>query len=97
MATKDLNQEISAVQMEVKALAWKRIKEALEADEYNDEARLAKDALSVLDKQRQTDGAREQSRFLMVASFADDKEKRKYVESTQPEIRKLLTEGQKGS
>ena len=93
MAANELKKEIEESQLQVEALAWKRIKQALEQDEYNDEARLAKDALSVLAKQRQTDGAREQSRFLMVASFADEKERRKYVESTQPEIRRLLEPG----
>lgn len=83
--------EIEALELENELLANKRINEALEADEYNDEAKLGKDFLATLNKKRQTQGAQEAVRFQMVASFADEKEKRRYVESTQPEIRRLVS------
>jgi hypothetical protein len=85
--------EIEELEIANELLANQRIHDALEADEINDEAKMAKDYIATLNKKRQTDGAREQSRFLMVASFGSDAEKRRYVESTQPEVRRLLGDG----
>ena len=93
MAAKNKQEQIQDIQEEVELLAWKRIKEALEADEYNDEAKLAKDAVSVLAKQRQTQGARDQLRFMMISAVGDDKQRRKYVESQIPDIKGLLGDG----
>ena len=68
-----------------------KLQKAMEADETNDVVKQAKELLAITAKNRQTLGAREAVRFQMVASFADDKEKRRYVESTQPDVRKMIT------
>jgi hypothetical protein len=90
MAAKNKQEQIEEVQLDVELLAWKRIKEALEADEYNDEAKLAKDTVSVLAKKRQTDGARDQLRFMMLSSVGTDAQRRRYVESQVPDVKRFL-------
>jgi len=75
---------------EIRQLCLNRIGNALERDEFDDVAKLVKDTLSVFAKEDQTRGAREAVHFQMVASFADETERRRYVESTQPGIAKLL-------
>ena len=71
----------------------KKLQRAMEEDETNDVVKQAKEALAIIAKNRQTLSAREAVRFSMVASFGDEAQKRKYVEATQPQIRKILTGG----
>lgn len=87
----DKQTDIQTLREQTRLVAVQRIKEALDADEFDDVAKLAKDTLSVFAKEDQTAGAREGIHFAMVQAFAKDAtEIRKYVHATQPEIKRLL-------
>ncbi len=83
-------EELADLRMQTKLAAYRQLYKAIANEVFDDAAKLAKDALSVMAKEDQTTGAKEAVHFQMLASFADEKEKRKYVTATQPQIRKLL-------
>ncbi len=83
-------EELAQLRIDTKLAAYRQLKRAITNEVFDDAAKLAKDALSVMAKEDQTAGAKEAVQFQMVASFADEKEKRKYVQATQPQIQKLL-------
>jgi hypothetical protein len=83
-------EELHALRLQTKLAAYRQLHKAIANEVFDDAAKLAKDALSVMAKEDQTSGAREAVRFQMVSSFADEYERRRYVAATQPQIRKLL-------
>lgn len=58
--------------------------------DVDDAAKMAIKMLSVAAKNRQTLTAREGVRFNMASCISDEKELRRYVEATQPEVKKYL-------
>lgn len=85
----DKQTRYEALRLDTKILAVTRIKEALEKDVFNDEAKLAKDTLSVFTKEDQTNGARDAVRFQMVSAYSDTDGIKEYVKNAHPDVARL--------
>lgn len=62
-----------------------------------DEVTVAKTVLGIMKGNRQTATNREGLRFAMIESLGDENVRRKYIQSTQPEIKRLLPGSRKKS
>lgn len=78
---------------EVEDLALETVKDALKGTVAADapEAKLASHTLSVVAKNRQTLTARQAIGFNMASTIASEKELKRYIEITNPEVKKALT------
>jgi hypothetical protein len=77
-------------------IAIRTLTEALDDErEVDDKVQLAMKTANMVAKNRQTMTAREGIRFSMAQSIATESQMKKYVEVTQPEVKKALN-GKKG-
>jgi len=88
----DMTAETEEKMLKLESTCLDKLQESVEAGETNDYVKQMKEMLAITAKNRQTLNARDAVRFQMVNSFASDKEKRRYVTATEPEIRKHLPE-----
>ncbi len=86
-----IQEQISQVEEEVELLCWRRLKEALEADEYNDEAKLAKDTLSTKFKKLQTKGATRAIQHQVLSQIGTPEQQRAFAIENDPQLAKVLT------
>lgn len=82
--------EIGDLELETELLAWRRLKEALEADEYNDEAKLAKDVLSVKAKRDQTRGATKAIQHQVLSQVGTTEQQRRFAIESDPALARIL-------
>ena len=91
MANLDINEEKMIILSTIELKAIKVLSKALDDEgTIDDKANLAIKTMNVVAKNRQTLTSREGIRFQMAKFIANETQLRKYVESTQPEIKKLL-------
>jgi len=85
---------VEEVRAQVKLASYKKLLTTIEADEFDDVAKLAKDTLAVMTREEQTAGSQLKTRFHIARTLAADKSQlANYDQATTPEIRKALTGG----
>tara|TARA_Y100000310_G_C20547650_1_gene746404 strand:+ start:878 stop:1165 length:288 start_codon:yes stop_codon:yes gene_type:complete len=92
MSALQINEEKAGKLNEVEDLSLGIVKEALNGviDADDDQVKVATKMLSMVAKNRQTMTNRSAIEFGMATSIATDKELKKYVHATNPQIQKAL-------
>jgi hypothetical protein len=76
---------------DVEAKALKILDKALETEQYDDVAKMAMQATSMVAKNRQTQAHAAAIGFGMIQSVGTDAQIKRYVEVTNPQVKRALT------
>jgi len=92
MSSLDMSKKKIEALDELETLAIKTLTEAMnDVRDVDDKVQVAMKVANMVSKNRQTMTAREGIRFSMASSIADEKELKRYIAITQPDIKRALS------
>ena len=92
MSSLDMSKKKIKALDELETLAIKTLTEAMnDVRDVDDKVQVAMKVANMVSKNRQTMTAREGIRFSMASSIADEKELKRYIAITQPDIKRALS------
>jgi len=92
MSSLDMSKQKIEALDELETLAIKTLTEAMnDVRDVDDKVQVAMKVANMVSKNRQTMTAREGIRFSMASSIADEKELKRYIAITQPDIKRALS------